>query len=172
MYRKHASIAQMVDGLTSSWKRENSVYKHQYFWDVFLRGNVLTRVTSQCDRASACASSTVCLTNRVFSQNTLFLNLSISSLIMWLSRIGFLAGFEHWFQISTLRFFMQKHTNALIHLHMYSHSNPVTWNKKAASLSCLQKFIHFSGARFGRAQLLMKAWLRFVLWPHSGWSIC
>lgn len=69
--------------------------------------------------------------------------------------------------------FSCRNTNALIHSHMYPQSNPVSWNKKAALLSWgLQKFMHFSSARFGRARLLMKAWLKFLLWPHPGWSIC
>lgn len=64
-------------------------------------------------------------------------------------------------------------TNVLIHSNLYSQSIPVSWNKKAASLSQgLQQFIHFSSARFGGARLLMRAWLRFILWPHPRWSIC
>lgn len=66
-----------------------------------------------------------------------------------------------------------RNTNAPIHSHMYSQTNPVSWNKKAVSLSWgLQKFMRFSSTCFGKAGLLMKAWTRFRLWPHPGWSIC
>lgn len=52
--------------------------------------------------------------------------------IMWLSWIGFVTGLKHWFQMCTRIRFSCRNTNALIHSHMYSQSNPVSWNRKAA----------------------------------------
>lgn len=52
---------------------------------------------------------------------------------MWLSWTGFLAGLKRWFQMCTLTGFPCWNTNALIHSHMYSQSNPVSLKQE----SCL-----------------------------------
>lgn len=107
---------------------------------------MFTRVIGQRDHASVCASWTVCLTNRVFSQNTLFLDLSISrgNQIMWLSWIEFLAGLKHWFQMCTLTVFRaETQTHSFIQTCTHSLILSVG-TRKAASLSWgLQKFIDF-----------------------------
>lgn len=139
-----------------------------------LKATIFTCAIGHCGRPPVCASSTVCLTNRVFSQNTLFLNLLSSrgtqqTWIMWLSWTGFLTGLKHWFQMCNVAV-SHAETQTLIHSHMYSQYNPV---KKAALLSLSsQNFMHFSSIHFQTAWRLMKAWLRLTGWPHPGWSIC
>lgn len=69
-------------GLHGDWhlrgRAENLLINANIFLYVWLRGSVLTRVIGRSGRASVSASSTVCLTNRLFSQNTLSPHLSVS----------------------------------------------------------------------------------------------
>lgn len=69
---------------------------------------------------------------------------------MWLSWIGFLPGLKHWFQMCTLTGFPCRNTNALIHSHMYSQSNPVSCKQE----SCLAEL------RFAEVHAFFKCSLR------------
>lgn len=90
---------------------------------------------------------------------------------MWLSWTGFLAGLKSISNVET-HCLLCSNTNVLIHSNLYSQSIPVSWNKKALRLGCLQQLIHVWSARFGGGGLLVRAWLRFILWSRCRWSIC
>lgn len=113
---------------------------------------MLPCVIGQSDRASARASSTVCLTNRLFSQNTLFLNPSSQEGITASDHVAFsMDRLSRRIKtlISNVRAYgvSCRNTNALIHSHMYPRSNPVL-----AQLG----FVHFSQV-LASGEPLMKA---------------
>lgn len=120
--------------------------KCQYVWHFWLRGDVFTHVIGQCDHASVYASSAVCQTNRVFSQNMSFLKLSVSEGNHRLGSCGFRGRPGIITRVSPYGFSC-RNTNALIHSHMYSQSNPASRNKKAE-------------LRFAEVHAFFKYWLQ------------
>lgn len=109
--------------------------KCQYVWHFWLRGNVFTHVFGQC------VTMHLSMPAQLFARQTESLARTRCSWtppsqkgITDLDHVAFVGSLrlKHWLHVCPFWFFMKKrNTNALIHSHMYSQSNPASWNKKA-----------------------------------------
>lgn len=134
-----------------------NVFDIFWLWD-----KLFTCAICQNDHMSACASWTVCLTNPLWPEHFVpepFPSQERTTDMDHVAFIDFLAGLKQWFQ-TFAGFFMLKRKEAVIHSYMYL----LSWG--------LQKFMHFSSICFGKDWCLIKAWLEFRRWPHTGWSFC